>query len=295
MNEEEIRKIIEESEILTPYLRTMPSMTSYSLDSEQAIERYKKDKALNEENNYYASVFQCAFDKASWLSGSGGTFSSYQCMTPEAHKNTFINLNFAQLLSSSQAIRQEIERINDAKPLLSKLIDANAKAQWDRNYSITLETANKSSSWNERDWDSHITKNKAKQAVLDMAILLYEKILAVYDAEISERKQAPKVKEIIKNMSSLVKQAEKTLLTIGKANQKAQKALEHGIRPDLKTCNNFIDATAEFSELSHQYSIHQNQLDFYTNESSNDLAFPALTSNDTSAEYEIKREWRKFV
>ncbi len=141
----------------------------------------------------------------------------------------------------------------------------------------------------------HELKTKGQEAVLDLAILQYEKILEVYNIEASDRKKSPIVKDIINNITSLIKQAEKIHPIIVKANLKAQKALANGISPDLKTCNSFIDATAKFSELSHEYFTQKGKLDFYTDQSSNDLVFPTLTNNDTSAEYEMKRQWRKFA
>jgi hypothetical protein len=293
MNEQELRKIIEESEILAPYIRTMPSMPQYRLDSQQAIERYKSDLVTVEQDNFSASVYQCAFDIAMWVSGVGGSFSSLQCMTPEAHKNTFSNHNFAHLHTIAQEIRQEIEKLKNAKLPLSKLIDANAKAQWESCFMITLGTTNKSSSWSEPDWEKHETKIRSKEAVLDMAIILNEKLVAVYDSEMADRKKSPKIKEIVKNMSSLVKKADKIRPTITKANEKAQKALAHGTKTDLKTCKAYIDATIELSDLCQQYLTLENQLRFYTNEAINGLDFPALTASDTSAEYEIKKEWRR--
>lgn len=293
MNEQELRKIIEPSEILAPYLRTMPSMPQYRLDSQQAIEHYKSDLEAIEQNNFNVSVCQCAFDITLWISSVGGSFSSLQCMTSEAHKNTFNDHNFAHLHTIAQEIRQEIEKLKNAKPLLAKLIDANAKSQWQGSYMITIGTSNKSSSYSEPDWEKHETKIRGKEVVLDMAILLNEKLVAVYDAEMADRKKSPKVKEIIKNMSSLVKNAEKIRPTVTNANEKAQKALAHGTRTDLKTCKAYIEATIELSDLCQQYITLENELRFYTNEAINDLDFPALTASDTSADNEIKKQWRR--
>lgn len=289
MSEKELRRIIEESEVIANL--TKMHLLRFTLDSETAKEQYGKDV----ETNFRRGVFEGAYEIAMSLGAFGGSYSTLLGTTPEVHQNTFNNLNFAHLESNAQEIKQEIEKLKSAKPLLLKLIDADAKTQWERTFMITIETSNRAFSYNEQDWNEHETKIKSKEAVLDMAILLYQKILVVYDEEITDRKKSPKVKEIIKNMSSLVKQAEKILPTIGKANQKAQRALANGSRPDLKTCNNFIDASAELSELNQQYSTQQNQLKFYTKESLNDLAFPALNGNDTTAEHEIKREWRKFA
>ncbi len=132
MNEKEIAKMIAESEVLEPYLRKMPPIPQYQLDSQQAIELYRKDVDAMEENNFRIAVFQCAYDIAIWLSEGGGSFTSLQCMTPESHKKTFSQINFGQLETNAQGIRQEIKRLKMAKPLILKLIDANAKAQWDK-------------------------------------------------------------------------------------------------------------------------------------------------------------------
>jgi hypothetical protein len=295
MSEQELRKIIEDSGVLALYLRQMPSLTQYTLDSGQDIERYKKDIEAKEQNNFHASVYHCAFDIAMWIAGVGGSFSSLHCMTPESHKNTFSNHNFARLQSTLQDIRQEIEKLKIAKQLLSKLIDANAKTNWESCYMITLGTPNKSLSWRELDWNSHQKKIESKLAVLDLAILLYGKILATYDAEIADRTKSPKVKEIVKDMTSLVNQAEKVLQTIVKANEKAQKALTQGTRPDIKSCKAYIEESTKFNELSYEFSVCKNQLDYYINVAPNDVSFPALTSSSTSAESEIKKEWRRFA
>jgi hypothetical protein len=295
MIEQELKRKIEESNVLARYLKNMPPMPNYRMDSEEAQTRYIRANAITQENNFRASVLECAFDIASWVSGCGGSFSTWQCKSPEAQKATFINLSFAQLLSSAHDIRQEIGKLKNAKLLLLKLTDTDAKAKWENNFSITLLTANRASSWIEYNWKTHEAKMRGKEAVLDMAIVQNEEILVVYEAEIADRTKSPKIKEIVKNMQSLVKQAEKILPTITKANGNAQKALMQGTRPDLKSCKIFIEGCAEFSELSYEFSALKNQLDYYTHQTPNDVSFPALTSNDTSAAYEIKKEYGRYA
>ncbi|GEM_PF-6339876 len=291
MNEQKLKKIIEESGVIVSLTR-MPSTLHYPLDSAEAQERYAKEK----ESNFQKAILEGAYDIATSLGAFGGSSSSFQATSPEVHKNTLINLNFAQLISNAGEITQEIEKLRSAKPLLSRLIDANAKSQWELCGTITIETSNKVSSYTENDWESHETKIKGKEAVLDMAMLFYEKILAVYDAEIVERKKSPKIKELAKNLTSNVKQAEKILPTIVKANERAQKALAQGQKPDLKTCNVYIDATTELSELSSQYSVLKKEIDFLTNERIPNLPdFPMLSQNDISADHPIKQEWRRFA
>ncbi len=296
MNKEELKKIIVESGVISSYLKHMPPMPYYMLNSDEAIERYKKDSEAFREDNFRSSVSQYALDEVvMWVSQIGGTFGYYQYMNPEAHKNTFSNLNYAQLTAKAQEISVENERLKSAKPLLLKLISSDAKTQWEKNYAVTIEKPDRCLSWVVHDWEKHDTEIKTKNAVLDFDIIQHEEILDVYNEEIAHRKQSPKIKDIIKNMTSIAKDAEKIRLKIRDANIKAQKSLTNNSSPNLKVCSTYIDAITDFAELSHHYSVLQGQLAYFTNETANVPSLQGLTSDETGSDFEIKKTWRAFA
>jgi hypothetical protein len=292
LNEQELRQRIEESEVkelIEALARS--SMPRFPLDSPEAQERYKQDL----EHAFRNCVLEYAHEIGTSLGAFGGSYSTLLSTTLEVHKKTFISLNFASLKTNSQEISQEIEKLKRAKPLLSRLINLEAKKQFDNTRMVTIERSNSVSSESIDDWQKYESKIKGQEAVLDLAILFYEQILAVYTQEIAERQRSPKIRELISNMTKLVNDAEKIRRYITTANEKAQKAIAQGTQPDLKTCKTYIEETIEFNDLLTKYLDLKSQLDFYTNDTSNVASFPALSSDETSADHQIKTIWRRYA
>ena len=293
MIKEELKQIIKESGELNRYPKQIQPIPYCILDSPEAIERWKEDSEVIENDNFRLAVYQCANDIISEETNVQGLYSSRFYMTTEAHKNTFSGQSFAQLRSTVEEMRNEKDNANAAKINISRLINANAKMKWENTRMVTRESSNRVYSWTVLDWEEFLRKNEGKIAVLDLFMLYCDQTMAVYDAEIAERKKSPRIKELTKNMASITKQAEKLKLVVIQANEKLQKALSNNGRPDFKNSQVFINAKREFDDLSYQHSNLMAQLAYYTNETKIVPSFPSLTCTDTSAEHAIKEEWKK--
>jgi hypothetical protein len=241
-------------EVLNLYLKQLSPTPQYLLDSPEAIKRWEKDREVIEENNKRLAVPPCAIDIITDETNVNGSYSSRLHMTPEAHKNTFSGQSYAQLRSTVEEIRNEKDNANTAKTNITKLINVEAEKTWENTRMVTRESSNRVSSWTVLDWKEHLKKYKGKIAVLDLFMLYCDQTIAVFDEEIAARKKSPKIKELTKNMASIAKQAEKLKLVIIQVNEKLQKALSNNGRPDFKSSKVFINAKAEFDDLSYQHS-----------------------------------------
>ena len=295
MNEEELKQTEERAHrVLAQYLSGMSWIPPYPLDSCN-IERLKKDKEEVESHNRRLAVNKAIYDFNAEVGICGHSFSSWQCMTGESLKNRLVALPLAQTQSEQQKKRQIIETAKNGKQLWSKLRDADAKDEYTRTRTVTIKTANRIRSVVPINWDEHYAKVEGVEATYDLFMVYSEEDLAIFDAEIIERKKSPKIKELTKNMVSLVKQAEKLKFAIIQANIKAQKALSSNGRPDIKTCKVYVNAKTEFDDLSYQHSNLMTQLTFYMNDTASIPSFPGLSCDDISAEHAIKEEWRRYA
>ncbi len=194
--------------------------------------------------------------------------------------------------------RNQRDRLNPKNVQLSlpKLIDSRAKEQYhEGSHTTTLRLPTSSRSWTSFDWDEFETQVKGKMAVVELAILLRQKILAIYESEIAARKKSAKAKEIINRMTTIVKQAEKIRPTIAKTNAKAQRALDNHDKPDVKTSKAYVDAYAQFSDLSNEHQSLRTQLEFYTTELPETASLPPLRFEDTTAKDAIEKIWRNLA
>lgn len=293
LTEAELKTLIDQSKLLNNYNSTLQSPPNYPLDSPEAIERYTKDLESIQENNYRGAVLKCTFDIVLMTTRYTGSLHSNRKLSPNIHKNAFGQLQFHQLLSLLSSLNDDVERINEAKPILSELIGDDAKAEWDRSFTVTIRTISGYKGTAVKNWEEHENQIRAKLAVLDMALLIYGKLITTYEEEIADRKKSPRTSQILKNMAGMVKKANKIKPAMTKANAKAQKTLIHGV-PDLKTCSEYIDASAKFSELYSQYINLQTELSNYTNEIADIPLFPALSDAETSAARAINETWRRY-
>jgi hypothetical protein len=296
MNEEEMRKTINESGVLNRYLIRMPYLPLYPLDSDETIKRYKEDAAYFEESEFQKATHHCAFDTRTDLVAGGGSFSSADTKTPEAHQKNLPNMSAQQLRVEAQNQRYGIDSLRDVQLLIPKLIDSSAKEEYSKgSHTVTLRLPTSSRTWTFFDWDKFVNQVTGKIAVVELAILLRQKILAIYETEIDERKNSAKAKEIIKRMTSIVKNADKIRPTIANANASAQRALDNHGKPHVKTSKVYIEAYAKFSDLSNEHRSLRTQLEFYTTELPETANLPSLRFEDTSAKDAIERVWRNLA
>jgi hypothetical protein len=294
MIEEKLKLIIKDIGVLNSYLNHAP-MPLYILDSPEAIERWKRDSEVNENNNFRIAVPKCANDIISEETNVRGSSSSQLCMTIEGHKNMFSGQSFVQLRTINEEIRNEKDNANDAKNNILRQINPDAKTKWESTRMVTRESSNRVYSWTVLDWEEHERKIRGKEAVLDLFMLYCDQTIAVYDAEIAERKKSPKIKELTKNAASIVKQGEKLKSTIIQSNVELLKAISNNGRPEFNKSKVFINAKMEFEDLSYQHSNLMAQLAFFTNETENVRSFPSLVCADISVENSIKDEWRRYA
>lgn len=282
---------LEESKFFMSCKKDIPRFVPPRLNNTAEVENYLKKQAETEENQLVETALRANEEIGSNYVNRSSLLSSGELMSMRANPDSkTCTLN--QLNDKIQKLRDFLENIADLELVVSQSINDNAKMQVEKTGLIIRENSLGNATIQRKSWDKHVSEVNGDKAVLKIAKTVCQQILENYTAESAKRNDKKKISQITTKMIDLTRNAEKLLPKITQANTKAQKSLANSKRIDLKTCNVFIDATTEFSELNNQYSNLKNELDFYTKDAKNIPAFPALTNTETSAESEIRKEWR---
>ncbi len=260
--------------------------------SPQQIEAWQKEVEAQEQNAERKAYIVTAFEKAQDL-GFCRDYSSWDALrTAEAHKKDLVFKNYAEKQEIWNTLKVQIETLQSAKKLNLKCLEPPFSEENKHSHQKAVVTLTGVRYEFEPSVGEYENKVHARDAIFDKVIGFLVEITQVYESHISELDKSPKIKELLKAMEKVCKQAEKLHPTIAKANAEAQKQSQFG-HVDIKTAKNYVNAKSDFDALYRQYLTLQTQLNQYTNTNAIP-AFPSL-GDDTSMDLIIKKEWVKLA
>ena len=188
---------------------------------------------------------------------------------------TYANtLKFRELTKDSENERSKVDGYIEAIQFrLTTILSEETKKKAEKHETIEIQNGNGIELISSSDYPYREKLAKAEIAVLEKAIVIRKRRIAIYEAEISKRQNSPRIKEIKTKLKEITKKATTIRPIVVQANREAWKTLQNGA-PSIQLAKTFSDNLEEFHDLQRQYECLLSQLQFLTNETAN-VPFPS--------------------
>ena len=210
----------------------------------------------------------------------------------EAFREELKTQTLNPLKQQNENIDYRIERDKEVQSRLKQIFSQEAKEKAERHESVEYFDGHSHRLIAPWQYYDEAELAEAEVAVLDEDIAFSTQEKQAIEREIAQRRNNPKVKDIIVQMKDLAKKATIVRPIVVQANKEAWKTLQNGA-PSIQLAKTFSDNLEEFHDLQRQYECLLSDIQFLT-DTANVPAFPSpLTTDEISSKSYVQQTLRR--